>query len=270
MPKLRRPHIASPDEVKITRDGDAAVFEYADPSVATTHFKIGGEKLAKMSDAELLQYWNEYIEATDEFRRKQKPFTLTEIPVGRPQVEYSRQSDQWVPRGHVVRAMILTDAAIEPALDEPFVCDARATEDQGARTAGTKEASTIAISRSASSSRASSATNAIRIPQPPKVPTIVLLASDMAKVAASRDYRQLAEVARLAQYDAPVDFAATDRALYQAWRNGVTQFHLGGWTYMTAQRVVAIAKLANKPIPETDYAARNPPLNPGASASVDD
>jgi hypothetical protein len=97
----------------------------------------------------------------------------------------------------------------------------------------------------------------------------VLLAGDMAKVAAARDFRLLAEVARLAQYDAPVDFAATDRALYQAWRNAVTQFHLRGWTYMTAQRVVAVAKLTNNPIPETDFAARNPPLDPGTRAPDD-
>src|SRR6476661_818782 len=89
----------------------------------------------------------------------------------------------------------------------------------------------------------------------------VLLAGDMAKVVAARDFRLLAEVARLAQFDAPVDFAATDRALYWGWRNAVAQFHVRGWTYMTAQRVVAAAKLANCPIPASDYAARNPPLD---------
>lgn len=36
MPKLRRPHVASPDEVKITRNGDYAEIEYADPRVAST------------------------------------------------------------------------------------------------------------------------------------------------------------------------------------------------------------------------------------------
>lgn len=97
-----------------------------------------------------------------------------------------------------------------------------------------------------------------------------LLAGDMAKVAYARDYRLLAEIARLAQYDAPVDFAVTDRALYAAWRNAVTQYHLRGWSHMTAQRVVAVAKLASCPIPDSDYAARNPPRNPGAPASVDD
>lgn len=121
MPKLRRPHVASPDEVKITRNGDTAIFEYADPRVVTTHFIMEPGKLATMSDAELLAYWNEHVAATDEFIRSQKPFTLTEIPVGKPQVEYHERSDQWVPRGHVVRTVITSDAAIEPDLDELFV-----------------------------------------------------------------------------------------------------------------------------------------------------
>jgi nucleoside-diphosphate-sugar epimerase len=73
-----------------------------------------------MTDAEFLDYWNAHIEATDEFIRSQK-FVATEIPVGKPQVRYFEESDQWVPRGNVVRAVILTDAAVEPDLEEPFL-----------------------------------------------------------------------------------------------------------------------------------------------------
>jgi hypothetical protein len=70
-----------------------------------------------------------------------------------------------------------------------------------------------------------------------------LLAGDMAKLVAARNFRLLAEVARLAHEDAPIDLAVTDRALYQAWRNAVTLFHLRGWTYMTPERVHAVATL---------------------------
>lgn len=122
MTRLRPPHVASPDEVRITRDGDTAIFEYADSGVATTHLVMEAGRLAKMSDLELLAYWNERIAATDEFIRTQGRSTLTEIPVGRPQVEYFERGDQWVPRGHVVRTVILNDAGTEPSLDEPFVC----------------------------------------------------------------------------------------------------------------------------------------------------
>ncbi len=38
----------------ITRDGDYAIIEYADPAVATTHFKVGAEKLHSMTDIEFV------------------------------------------------------------------------------------------------------------------------------------------------------------------------------------------------------------------------
>lgn len=62
MPKPRRPHVASLDELKITRNGDTAVFEYADPRVATTHFTVEAGKPATMTDADLLAFWNEHLE----------------------------------------------------------------------------------------------------------------------------------------------------------------------------------------------------------------
>ena len=46
MPLPKRPYIASADQVRITRQGDIAIIEYADDSVATTHLRMGAEKLA--------------------------------------------------------------------------------------------------------------------------------------------------------------------------------------------------------------------------------
>jgi hypothetical protein len=46
---------------------------------------------------------------------------LSVIPVGKPQVEFHPDSNQWTPRGHVVRCQVLSDAAVEPNLDEAFV-----------------------------------------------------------------------------------------------------------------------------------------------------
>lgn len=101
----RRPHVASPDEVRITRDGNAAIIEYGDPNIATTHFTIGAEKLATMTDADILAMWNEGIEATDEFRRS-LTYVATEIPVGQPQLEPSELSGELVARGDIVRCII--------------------------------------------------------------------------------------------------------------------------------------------------------------------
>ena len=119
MPNLKEPYVASADQVRITRSGDDAIIEYADDSVSTTHLKVGADRLAAMSDDELLDFWNDHLVARQE-HRDSLSYTATEIPVGKPQLELAH-GRQWVPRGHVVRCDILSDAAIEPALEEPFV-----------------------------------------------------------------------------------------------------------------------------------------------------
>lgn len=118
MPLPKRPHVASADQIRITRDGDTVIFEYADETVSATHLKMGADKIAEMSDEDLLDYWNGFIQARDEQREH---YTATEIPLGRPQVSFFERGNQWTPRGDVLRCQILSDAAIEPALDEPFV-----------------------------------------------------------------------------------------------------------------------------------------------------
>jgi hypothetical protein len=120
MPLPKRPYVASADQVRITRDGDDAIIEYADDSVATTHLKVGAEKLVSMTDDELLAFWNDGIEA-NEVHRQSLSYTAIEIPAGKPQVEFFDRGNQWTPRGHVVRCQILSDAAIPPDVDEPFV-----------------------------------------------------------------------------------------------------------------------------------------------------
>jgi hypothetical protein len=101
----RRPHVASPDEVRITRKGDAAVIEYGDLEIATTNFVVGAEQLARMSDEEILELWNSGIEATDELRRALS-YVATEIPVGQPQLETSEITGELVARGEIVRCVI--------------------------------------------------------------------------------------------------------------------------------------------------------------------
>jgi hypothetical protein len=120
MPLPKRPYVASADQVRITRDGDDAIIEYADEDVATTHLRMGAEKLASMTDEELLAFWNEGIEAS-EAHRESLSYTATEIPVGKSQLQFFEAGNQWTPRGHVVRCQILSDAAIEPSVDELFV-----------------------------------------------------------------------------------------------------------------------------------------------------
>jgi hypothetical protein len=81
---------------------------------------VGAEKLAAMTDEELLAFWNDGIEVSDVHRQSLR-YTATEIPVGKPQVEFFERGNQWTPRGHVLRCQILSDAAVPPDVDESFV-----------------------------------------------------------------------------------------------------------------------------------------------------
>ena len=83
MPLMKRPYVVSADQVRITREGDDAVIEYADDTVATTHLKMGADKLTAMTDEELLDFWNHHIAAREDDRQSSS-YTATEIPVGKP------------------------------------------------------------------------------------------------------------------------------------------------------------------------------------------
>jgi len=67
-----------------------------------------GPPLAEMTDAEVLELFNDVLEAQAEIAAGVDP-TLTEIPLGFPQIEYKERSDQWVPHGQVLRCHIEGD-----------------------------------------------------------------------------------------------------------------------------------------------------------------
>ena len=41
MPRMKKPHVATLDEVVITRDGDCGVIDFRDPTVGGMNLKIG-------------------------------------------------------------------------------------------------------------------------------------------------------------------------------------------------------------------------------------
>lgn len=57
---MRKPHLASLDEVEITRERDYAVVEYHDSSGSSTKIQVG-RLLANMSDQEVLDLHNDLI-----------------------------------------------------------------------------------------------------------------------------------------------------------------------------------------------------------------
>jgi hypothetical protein len=102
--RQRRPHVATLDEVRITRQGDAAIIEYADERVGTTHFGLG-PAVQQMTDQEILDRWNECLLAQERLAA-QYEHVAVEIPPGKPQIEYFERGYQWVPRGHVLRCVV--------------------------------------------------------------------------------------------------------------------------------------------------------------------
>ena len=102
--RLKRPHVATLDEVTITRNGDEAIIEYADQRIGTTHFRLGPE-LQQMTDGDILDRWNACVRGMEQARATYEHVAV-EIPPGRPQIRYFERGDQWTPRGDVLRCEI--------------------------------------------------------------------------------------------------------------------------------------------------------------------
>lgn len=102
--RLRRPRIATLDEVIISREGERAVIEFCEPGISTMNLNLG-PKLNKMTDKQILASFNKTVRAMEEMRGKYV-HTPVEIPEGKPQVKYFAAGDQWVPRGDVLRCVI--------------------------------------------------------------------------------------------------------------------------------------------------------------------
>ena len=104
MPRIKKPQRASLREVRIERDGEYAVITFVDESIGGMHLRLGAD-VQGMSDSEILERFNEVVDAM-EARVDAWDRTVVEIPVGKPQIEFSSGSEQWVPVGEVLRCII--------------------------------------------------------------------------------------------------------------------------------------------------------------------
>ena len=102
--RLRKPYVAKLNQVKIARKGETAVIEYKDKTVSAVNLHIGPE-LERMSDQEVLDIHNDIIRVQTQMAA-QYVHVAVEIPQGSPQIVYSKECDQWVPRGDVLRCEI--------------------------------------------------------------------------------------------------------------------------------------------------------------------
>lgn len=103
----KRPRPATLDEVRISRDGEEAIIEFLDSTVATMHLKLG-PGVQQMMDEQILDQFNAVVIAMQQMAAEYEHVAV-EVPPGSPQIKYFEPVDQWVPRGDVLRCIIDDD-----------------------------------------------------------------------------------------------------------------------------------------------------------------
>ncbi len=102
--RSKKPIRARIDQVRITRDGEDAIVEYVDPGISGVRLTIG-PAIRTMSDREILDLLNGVV-ASQERLLADWDRTVVEMPPGERQIDCHRESDQWAPRGDVLRCIL--------------------------------------------------------------------------------------------------------------------------------------------------------------------
>jgi hypothetical protein len=102
--RKKKPVRALIDQVRITRDGNDAIIEYADPEISDTRLTIGPQ-IKTMTDRDIVDVFNGVMDAQEKLLRGWNR-TVVEVQPGKQQIEYHKDSDQWMPRGDVLRCII--------------------------------------------------------------------------------------------------------------------------------------------------------------------
>ena len=100
-----KPRVASSNEVTITRDGKYALIEFADGETPGTNLGIGSQ-IDYMTDADILELYNECVRSQLELAAKWRPVEILE---GNPQVKFDRRYGAWTTQGHVLRCTVGAD-----------------------------------------------------------------------------------------------------------------------------------------------------------------
>ena len=92
------------DQVHVRREGDCAHLTPADGAGGVV-FKVGADRMAAMTDAEVVELYNGGVEATIEHIAA-NPWVAREIPSGKPQIQWLPDFHAWTTRGHVLCCLI--------------------------------------------------------------------------------------------------------------------------------------------------------------------
>ncbi len=102
--RLKKPIRALVDQVSITRAGNDAIIDHANPEISGIRLTIGSQ-IKSMTDQDIVDVFNDVITVQQQLLAEWDK-TVIEVPPGKRQVEYHKESDQWVPRGDVLRCFI--------------------------------------------------------------------------------------------------------------------------------------------------------------------
>jgi len=100
----KRPTHVLLDQVRITSDGETATIDHADPDLSGAHLTLGPQ-IAMMTDADIVEMYNDILDSQWALLQAWDKTVVEEAP-GEPQIDYHENSDQWAPRGDVVRCII--------------------------------------------------------------------------------------------------------------------------------------------------------------------
>jgi hypothetical protein len=99
-----RPAHVMIDQVRVTRDVNEATIEHAEASAPTVLLTIGPQ-IAAMTDADIVEMYNDILDSQWALLQEWDK-TVVEEPPGEPQIDYHENSDQWAPRGEVLRCIV--------------------------------------------------------------------------------------------------------------------------------------------------------------------
>jgi hypothetical protein len=100
------PHVLI-EQVRITREGNDAIIDHADKNLPGARITA----IAAMTDAKIVDWYNDILESQHRLLAERDK-TVIEEPPSEKQIDYHENSDQWVPRGDVLRC-IIDDAGSE-------------------------------------------------------------------------------------------------------------------------------------------------------------
>ena len=100
----KRPPQVSVDQVRITREGCDAIIDHFDTSLSSVRVAIG-PGIATMTDADIVETYNDILNAQSRLLQQWDKTVVEEPPVEK-QIDYHENSEQWVPRGDLLRCTI--------------------------------------------------------------------------------------------------------------------------------------------------------------------